>query len=110
MQAPTHIYGHTAMSFTKTTIEINEDKLERVMLLGNFNTRKEAVDWALTEAVRLATLNNIENNPWSPVLMERAVHEDYDPIFLRQHPVDYRDVSRAARAKRRAEKKAVASL
>ncbi|MDB6138988.1 MAG: hypothetical protein JWO94_2060 [Verrucomicrobiaceae bacterium] len=72
------------MNLIKTTMEIDEDKLERVMKLGKFSTRKEAMDWALTEAERIATLNNIENNPWSPSVMEGMVDPDYDVMAVRQ--------------------------
>ena len=82
------------MNIIKTTIEIDEDKLERVMKLGGFNTRKEAMDWALTEAERLAALNDIERNPWDSALMETSVSADYDPIALRQEPVNYRKALR----------------
>src|SRR5690606_35164715 len=37
-----HIYGHM-----KTTIEIDEVKLERIMKLTGIGTMKEAVDWSL---------------------------------------------------------------
>jgi hypothetical protein len=92
---PTHIYGHNVMNIIKTTIEIDEDKLERVMRLGGFNTRKEAMDWALTEAERLAALNDIERNPWDSTVMETSVSPDYDPIALRQEPVTYRKALRS---------------
>jgi hypothetical protein len=72
------------MNIMKTTIEIDEDKLERVMRLGNFKTRKEAMDWALTEAERLATLNHIESNPWSSKVMEGMVDPGYDVMAVRQ--------------------------
>jgi|GEM_PF-6667787 len=87
------------MNIIKTTIEIDEDKLERVMRLGNFKTRKEAMDWALTEAERLATLNHIERNPWSPTVMEGMVDPHYDVMAVRQleaPSVNYRDALKAA--------------
>ncbi|MFZ4765530.1 MAG: type II toxin-antitoxin system VapB family antitoxin [Roseimicrobium sp.] len=77
----------------KTTIEIDEVKLDKVMKLGGFNTRKEAVDWALTEAVRIATLNHIKANPWTETEARMAVAEDYDVLAARQQyrqdPVKY---------------------
>jgi Arc/MetJ family transcription regulator len=72
------------MAEIKTTIEIDEEKLEKVMKLGGFSTRKEAVDWALTEAVRIATLNDIEKHPWSESVARNAVAEDYDVVASRQ--------------------------
>jgi Arc/MetJ family transcription regulator len=43
----------------KTTIEIDEGKLDRIMKLTGIGTMKEAVDWALSEALRLATINRV---------------------------------------------------
>ncbi len=94
------------MNIIKTTIEIDEDKLERVMRLGNFNTRKEAMDWALTEAERIATLNNIERNPWSARVMEDMIDPDYDVMAVRalEVPVtSYREAMKASKARRRKE-------
>jgi Arc/MetJ family transcription regulator len=68
----------------KTTIELDETKLDKVMKLGGFATRKEAVDWALTEAVRIATLNHIKEHPWSESVARMAVAEDYDVVAARQ--------------------------
>lgn len=68
----------------KTTIELDEAKLERVMKLGGFSTRKEAIDWALTEAERIASLNRIAQTPWSSAMMKEAVDENYDVLAARQ--------------------------
>ena len=38
----------------KTTIDLDEKKLQRLMRLTGIRTRKEAVDYALTEAEKLA--------------------------------------------------------
>ena len=92
------------MNIIKTTIEIDEDKLERVMSLGSFKTRKEAMDWALTEAERIATLDHIAATPWSSSILQDAVDPNYDPISLRREPVDYREAMREARRERKAAK------
>lgn len=68
----------------KTTIELDETKLERVMQLGGFSTRKDAVDWALTEAVRIVTLNHIKSTPWDASVLKGAVAQDYDVLAARQ--------------------------
>jgi len=73
----------------KTTIEIDEEKLERVMKLGGFKTRKEAVDWALTEAERLATINKIAESPWTPEMMKDAIYPEYDILEMRRQSVNY---------------------
>lgn len=77
----------------KTTLELDAAKLEKVMKLGRFATMKEAVDWALTEAVRIATLNHIKENPWPESVLKEAIAEDYDVLAarqeIRQDPVRY---------------------
>lgn len=92
------------MNIIKTTIEIDEDKLERVMKLGNFKTRKDAMDWALTEAERLATLNHIASNPWDPTYLQESVDPDYDPIALRGEPVNYSDLFRKEKRRKKSDK------
>ena len=71
----------------KTTIEIDEDKLERIMRLSGFATRKDAVDWALTEGLRLATMNDIEKNSWTVKETKDAVDDDYDVLAIRHGSV-----------------------
>ena len=78
----------------KTTMEIDEEKLERVMKLGGFKTRKEAVDWALTEAERLATINRIAEEPWSAEMLKGAIDPGYDVLAARREPVTYPAKSR----------------
>jgi Arc/MetJ family transcription regulator len=73
----------------KTTMEIDEEKLKRVMKLGGFKTRKEAVDWALTEAERLATINRIAEEPWSAEMLKDAIDPGYDVLATRRQPVGY---------------------
>lgn len=50
----------------KTTIELDEEKLDKIMKMTGIRTMKEAVDWALNEAVRIATINHIMENPGHP--------------------------------------------
>ncbi len=73
----------------KTTIEIDDVKLERIMLLGGFKTRKEAVDWALSEAERLVTINKIAESPWTAEMMKDAVDPSYDVMAVRRQTVQY---------------------
>jgi Arc/MetJ family transcription regulator len=81
-----HIYGHM-----KTTIEIDEGKLDRIMKLTGIGTMKEAVDWALSEALRLATINRVMEEPWSAEEAREAVDPAYDLIAIRNgaSPVSY---------------------
>jgi hypothetical protein len=68
----------------KTTVELDDAKLENIMTAMNFKTRKEAIDWALTEAERLAVMHNIKANPWSPNVMRDAIYADYDILAMRK--------------------------
>ncbi len=43
----------------KTTIDLDDKKLLRVMRLAGLKTRKEAIDYALTEAERLAKIRKV---------------------------------------------------
>ncbi len=43
----------------KTTIDLDEDKLGRVMALTGIKTRREAIDFALTEAERFARIKKM---------------------------------------------------
>ncbi|MEN3943408.1 type II toxin-antitoxin system VapB family antitoxin [Prosthecobacter sp. SYSU 5D2] len=81
----------------KTTIEIDEEKLGSIMRMTGISTMKEAVDWALNEAVRIATINHIMENPWSPEEARNAVDPDYDIIAIRNSsvPVKYQKKPRA---------------
>jgi len=76
-----HIYAHM-----KTTIEIDEDKLTRLMILTGLRTRKDVVDWALTEAERIATIDSISKNPWDSAFVREAVDPEYDIIAIRNQP------------------------
>jgi hypothetical protein len=94
-----HIYGHM-----KTTIEIDETKLDRIMQLTGIGTMKEAVDWALSEALRLATIHRVMEEPWSPQEAREAVDPAYDVIAIRNgaSPVSYlpEKVSRRGRPRK----------
>jgi len=52
------------MTRMKTTVELDEKKLEAVMRQGGFKTRKEAIDYALTEAERRTRLMALEAKPF----------------------------------------------
>ena len=68
----------------KTTIEIDEPKLIRVMKLGDFKTRKEAIDFALSEAERQVYFKQIKTNPWSKDFLKDAIVEGYEPMQIRE--------------------------
>ncbi len=68
----------------KTTVELDDTKLERIMKMMNFRTRKEAIDWALTEAERLATMHHIRANPWSEATLKEGMDQHYDVLAQRR--------------------------
>lgn len=83
-------YGHIYAHMKKTTVEIDESKLETIMRLTGLPTRKEAIDWALTEAERLAKINRIAEAPWDPEMLKNAIDPNYDVLAARHRPVNYR--------------------
>jgi len=78
-------YGHM-----KTTIEMDEEKLKRVMALTGLKTRKEAIDWALTEGERIARIDKIAGHPWDAARVMASVEPGYDVIAIRNQSVNYR--------------------
>ncbi len=82
------------MKTTKTTVELDEGKLENIMRLMHFTTRKEAIDWALTEGERLAVIKDIREHPWSAATLHDAIDPDFDVTKLRRREVRYSQVLR----------------
>jgi Arc/MetJ family transcription regulator len=78
------------MDIHKTTIEIDSNKLEKLMSLAGFKTRKEAVDWALAEAIKVASINKIAETPWDAEFLKDAIDPDYDVVASRRKPVRYK--------------------
>ncbi len=68
----------------KTTVELDEDKLENIMKAMGFRTRKEAIDWALTEAERLAVMHHIRAHPWSAAALKEGIDAEYDVLASRR--------------------------
>lgn len=68
----------------KTTLEIDDGKLDRIMKLTGFKTRRDAVDWALTEAERIAGIKRIAEEPWDAAFLKDAVDPDYDILAMRR--------------------------
>jgi Arc/MetJ family transcription regulator len=77
----------------KTTVEIDEGKLERVMRLTGLKTRKEAIDWALTEAERIARIDEIARHPWDSARIMESLEPEYDIMTIRNQAVHYRSGS-----------------
>ena len=55
-----------------------------IRIFYRMKTRKEAVDFALTEAQRIARLNRLFENPWTSEEMKKAVDPHYDLMALRE--------------------------
>jgi len=68
----------------KTTVELDDGKLENIMKSMNFKTRKEAIDWALTEAERIAVMHHIKANPWSAEVLREGIDPNYDVLAIRR--------------------------
>jgi len=68
----------------KTTVELDDGKLENIMKSMNFKTRKEAIDWALTEAERIAVMHHIKANPWSADVLREGIDPNYDVLAIRR--------------------------
>lgn len=85
--------GHFARIFArmKTTVDLDEAKLERIMALMGIRTRKEAIAFALNEAERIAKINHALNSPLYVVREgEPVIDPDYDvrkmrgPVIIRK--------------------------
>ena len=75
----------------KTTIELDDEKLENIMRAMGFKTRKEAIDWALTEGERMAVMHSIRANPWSAESLREAIDPDYDVLATRRAVRTFKD-------------------
>jgi Arc/MetJ family transcription regulator len=75
----------------KTTVELDDSKLENIMRSMGFKTRKEAIDWALTEAERLAVMHHIRAHPWSAATLHEGMDSDYDVLASRRFVRSRRD-------------------
>jgi Arc/MetJ family transcription regulator len=68
----------------KTTIDLDEAKLKRVMKLAGIATRKDAIDAALTELERKAKLNRFFANALPHEAYKDAIDPKYDLMKLRE--------------------------
>jgi hypothetical protein len=67
----------------KTTIDLDETKLKRVMKLSGIGTRKETIDAALNELERKAKLNHFFANALPHEAYQDAIDPKYDLMKLR---------------------------
>jgi len=72
------------MTRMKTTIDVDEDKLIRVMNLTGIRTRKEAVDFALGEVERLARIRLLIERSLFAEPSGDVVDPGYDLLKLRE--------------------------
>lgn len=72
------------MARMKTTVDIDERKLRRVMKLTGLKTRKETIDFALTEAERLARVSRMFQKPFYLEGDRPIMDPDYDILEMRE--------------------------
>ncbi len=70
-------------NMVKTTIELDEEKLKRVMQLTGIKTRKAAIDFALTEAERIAAIDSFYRKTFYVEDAEPVVDPEYDVLAQR---------------------------
>jgi Arc/MetJ family transcription regulator len=69
----------------KTTVELDEEKLLRVMELTGLKTRKEAIDYALSQAERAAKIAKLFARPRrSKDELKNALNPNYNLTALRE--------------------------
>jgi Arc/MetJ family transcription regulator len=68
----------------KTTLDIDEKKLCRVMKLTGLRTRKETIDFALTEAERLARIRKLLDGAFYVDAAGDVIDPCYDVMKLRK--------------------------
>lgn len=68
----------------KTTIEIDEPKLLDFMELTGIKTRREAIDFALTEAGRQARIQRMLQKTFTAEELADSVDPTYDLMALRE--------------------------
>ena len=69
----------------KTTVELDEVKLRRVMELTGLKTRKDAIDYALSQAERAAKMAKLFARPQrNKDELKRALDPKYDLKALRE--------------------------
>jgi Arc/MetJ family transcription regulator len=72
--------------WVKTTVELDEKKLLRVMQLTGLKTRKEAIDYALSQAERAAKIAKLfSRSRRSKEELKNLLDPEYDLMALREH-------------------------
>ena len=68
----------------KTTVEIDEKRLQSVMKLTGLKTRRAAIDYSLAEVERQARVHKVMESAWSPEQLKNVLVPDYDVVALRK--------------------------
>ena len=68
----------------KTTIEIDDAKLKRVMKLAGLKTRKATIEFALSQAERLGRINRLFAEQFFIEDQGEVIDPSYDVLTLRQ--------------------------
>jgi Arc/MetJ family transcription regulator len=68
----------------KTTIDIDDKKLHRLMRLTGLKTRKATIDFALTETERLARIRKLLSGPFYIDGAGDIIDPDYDVVKVRK--------------------------
>lgn len=68
----------------KTTVDLDDRKLRRLMKLTGLKTRKETIDFALTEAERTARVRKVFNKPFYVDPDGLIIDPDYDVVEMRK--------------------------
>ena len=68
----------------KTTIEIDEAKLKRVMKLAGLKTRKATIEFALSQAERLGRINRLFAEQFFIEDQGEVIDPSYDVLRMRQ--------------------------
>jgi Arc/MetJ family transcription regulator len=82
------------MSHMKTTIDIDEKKLEGVMRLTGMRSRKAAVDYALASTERVERLRKLFEKPLPDEESLQALDPAYDLKAMRERDKPRRHVAR----------------
>ncbi|MGA2262986.1 MAG: type II toxin-antitoxin system VapB family antitoxin [Acidobacteriota bacterium] len=68
----------------KTTIDLDDRKLRRLMKLTGLKTRKDTIDFALTEAERLARVRKLFAKPFYVDPAGFVIEPGYDVMKMRK--------------------------
>ncbi len=77
------------MIHMKTTLEIDEDLVRRVMELAEIRTKTEAIEFALNAAERLLRRQKLLDETLPDEMLEACVDPGYDPVALRESDVPH---------------------